>query len=318
MTTALAETRADSRPVMRFDPDKIELIKRTIAPDHTDDELKLFLYQCERTGLDPFTRQIYSTKRRQQRRGQWVEVATTQVAIDGFRVVANRTGEYDGHEVEWCGPDGVWRDVWLEQAPPAAARVVVHRRNCLHAFPAVVRWDEYCQRSTDGAPVAMWRKMPANQLAKCGEALALRKAFPNELSGLYTTDEMAQAATDEAPPQAPPVTQPLAPVPADGQLRLARVKPYNVGKTQHAEITLSNGLILIARGPQLVALCEQLVQDADVVEVSTKQTKARDGTTVEQLLAVHRAVNAPLPHDPGAPAPRAPAPDEPSADDIPF
>jgi phage recombination protein Bet len=178
-----------------FPQDQVDLIKRTIARGASTDELQLFLHQCKRTGLDPFTRQIYFTKRRVKNRetNQWEEVGTTQTGIDGFRVIAERTEEYDGSDTAWCGPDGVWKDAWLSDDPPSAARTIVHRKGCQYPFTAIAKWKEYVQTTGDGSPVSMWRKMPANQLAKCSEALGLRKAFPNDLGGLYTDAEMAQA-----------------------------------------------------------------------------------------------------------------------------
>jgi len=197
-------------PPLTFSRERIELIKRTVAVGVTDDELQLFLYQCQRTGLDPFTRQIYCIKRRSKEKHgdqwRWVDKATTQTSIDGFRVIANRTGEYDGHDVAWCGDGGIWTDVWLDAKPPAAARVIAYRKGCAHPFPAIAKWTEYVQATSDGEPTGMWRKMPATMLAKCAESLALRKAFPHELSGVYTVDELP-VPDDE--PDAPP----LRPVP---------------------------------------------------------------------------------------------------------
>ncbi len=185
-------------PPPAFSREQIELLKRTIAKGATDDELKLFLAQCERTGLDPFDRQIYFIKRKQKDKltGQWIDVGQTQTSIDGFRVVAERTGEMDGQEVAWCNEEGVWFDVWVKHTPPFAARVLAYRKGCTHPFPGIARFDEYVQTFADGKPLSMWVKMPANQLAKCAEALALRKAFPKQLSGLYTREEMGQAENE--------------------------------------------------------------------------------------------------------------------------
>lgn len=158
--------------------EQVELVKRTIALGASDDDLKLFLAQCQRTGLDPFSRQIYWIKRGGK--------GTTQVSIDGFRVIAERSGELDGQECHWCAEDGVWVDVWLKKEAPAAARVLVYRKGCTKPFPGVARMSEY------NAGGNMWSKMPATMLAKCAEGLALRKAFPHQLSGLYTTEEMDQ------------------------------------------------------------------------------------------------------------------------------
>jgi phage recombination protein Bet len=164
MTTALA-----TMPATAFGKDQIDLIKRTIAKGATDDELKLFLAQCERTGLDPFDRQIYFIKRRvkNKKTGTWEEVGQTQTSIDGFRVVAERTGEMDGQDVAWCDETGAWCDVWLKNTPPFAARVIAYRKACSHGFPGIARFDEYVQTFQDGNPSGLWGKMPANQLAKC-------------------------------------------------------------------------------------------------------------------------------------------------------
>lgn len=165
--------------ITTWTPDQVQLISSTIAPGCTNDELRLFAYACQRTGLDPFSKQIYAIKRANK--------LTIQAGIDGLRAIAERTGQLDGSETYWCGEEGDWRDVWLSSKPPAAAKTIVHRKGSNHAFVGVARFADY------NAGQGLWSKMPAAMIAKCSEALALRKAFPADMSGVYTTDEMSQA-----------------------------------------------------------------------------------------------------------------------------
>jgi len=154
-----------------------------------------FLQQCARTGLDPIARQIYCI----ERAGKW----QIQISIDGARLVAQRTGEYRGQTAaQWTGDGIQWFDVWLFDTPPAAARVGVYREGFIEPLYAVARWSSYAvyndvwengRKTNKQTLSSMWAKMPDVMLSKVAEMLALRKAFPQDLSGLYSTEEMEQA-----------------------------------------------------------------------------------------------------------------------------
>lgn len=156
-------------------------------------EKAVFLAYCQRTGLDPWIKQVYMIGRK-DKTGKIKY--TIQTAIDGFRVTARRSADRAGATVGdggtwWCGEDGQWVDVWLSPRPPSAAKVTVLRG--AERFTGLALYSEYVGKNYDGKPNQMWSTMPANQLAKCAEAQALRKAFPNDLGGMYVDAEMAQA-----------------------------------------------------------------------------------------------------------------------------
>lgn len=167
------------------------MIKSTICKGATNDELKWFLYQAARARLDPFARQIYWIKRRDGS-------AFTLTAIDGFRLIAQRSGSYAGQVgPEWCNANGSWNNIWLEDGAPFAARVgALRKENPDKPFWGVARFASYAPKGKDGKLYGNWVQMPDVMIAKCAEALALRKAFPQELSGLYSGDEMQQALPD--------------------------------------------------------------------------------------------------------------------------
>ncbi len=169
-----ALTKIEAMPI-EFTHDKIELLKNTVCKGANNDEFQLFLHVCKRTGLDPFMRQIYSISRGNQR--------TIQTGIDGLRLIAERTGRYAPGKEPTFGYD--------------------EKRNLISATSYIKKltsdgvWHEVSSTcfSTEFNPGnnPMWKKMPHVMLAKCAEAAALRRAFPAEMSGIYTNEEMAQA-----------------------------------------------------------------------------------------------------------------------------
>ena len=167
--------------------DKIGLIKQTIMPEgSTNAELELFIHFAKRTGLDPLARQIYAMKNK----GKF----SILTSIDGFRLIAERSGSYAGQTIPlyYDTDSETWIDVWVKKTFPSACKVGIHRKDFIEPMYAVAHWEAYAQKKADGTIAYAWRTMPTIMLAKCAEALALRKAFPQELSGLYTSDELSE------------------------------------------------------------------------------------------------------------------------------
>jgi phage recombination protein Bet len=202
--------------LIQFDAKQENILKATVAKNTTNEQFGLFLQVCRYTGLNPFAKQIYAVVRGNQ--------MTIQTGIDGFRVLAERSGRYAGQiGPEWCDDSGVWKDVWLSDKPPVAARVGVLRRDFDQPIWGVARYASYEQPSNN-----LWKKMPEVMLAKCAESLALRRAFPSELSGIYTKEEMDQA--DESPlptPTPAPATRVVESAPISEEEKAKR-KQLNV------------------------------------------------------------------------------------------
>lgn len=184
--------------------DRLEPLKNALGiGDFSVPEMQLFAMVAHRTGLDPFTKQIYAIKRDGK--------VTHQTGIDGYRSVAERTGQYLGSD------EATFEACPCGEKPadhPAVARVVVHRAHQSgHVVDQVgiARWHELKPApGQSGRGDSMWQKMPYNQLAKCAEANGLRKAFPRVLGGVYIAEEMAQAGPAEAAPLVEAAAQPTA------------------------------------------------------------------------------------------------------------
>ncbi len=286
-------------------PEDIETLRATIARGATDSEMGLFVQVCQRLRLDPFARQIYLVKRPGQ-------PASIQVSIDGFRVVAERSGEYEGQTApQWCGDDGEWRDVWLSKSPPVAARCGVYRRGFREPLVRVAKLDAYKQ------PGPFWQKMPEHMLSKVAEALALRAAFPHDLSGVYAPEEMgaesapsepeAQHATvidvvsEPAPKPAPkakskPAVAQLPPAAVEVIERVQAALPsatvVRVGLDPEAEVA-STGLDPRTQRAVIIRRCAELgISAADVADYlghpAADMTRA-EGDDLTEVLALVRA-----------------------------
>lgn len=190
-------------PARQFGSREMDLIKRTVAKDCEPAEFDMFMHICRHTGLDPLRRQIYAFvfHKNDRSKRQLVPV----VAIAGLRAMAERTGNYrpddraarleidDKAKNPDTNPLGIIR-----------AQVTVYKHSHGEWFPAVEEayWDEYVpiKYNKIDAKKQGWTKMPRIMLAKCAEAKALRKAWPDDFGNLYEESELDQAQTLDLSP----------------------------------------------------------------------------------------------------------------------
>ena len=179
-----------------FSKEQLELIKSHIAPEATNEELQLFLYTAKRSGLDPLARQIYCIHRSVKLpNGQYGKKMTVQTSIDGFRVIAERSGLYggQGEPIFEYNPEGEL----------VSCKVSVYKFKGDVRYEAAVGvafFSEYAQTDRSGNLTGLWASKKRIMLQKVAEALALRKAFAQDLSGLYTSEEMPPAEDTVSPP----------------------------------------------------------------------------------------------------------------------
>lgn len=193
-----------------FTPQQVAMLQHIGVEGADDSDLNVFFHQCKRTGLDPFARQIYMIGRPSfnRKRDRFETKQTIQTGIDGYRLIGRRAADraHDAitvHPPQWAHPEGGWREVWIPAwGSPVGARVTIERNGS--PFTATALFDEYKQTKKNGGLTSMWAQRPAGQIAKCAEAAAWRMAFPQDLSGIYTDEEMGQADNAApAPPSAP-------------------------------------------------------------------------------------------------------------------
>jgi phage recombination protein Bet len=189
-----------------FDDRQVAALSVLGVKEATKADLAVYFHVCRQTGLDPFLKQIYLINRRVKDGDQWVVKQTIQVGIDGFRVIRDRVAQRLGVTVEyedtiWYDADGGAHDVWLWEHAPVACKVTVIKDG--RRYPGVVRTAAYAATNRQGEMVSQWRTQPDHMIEKCAEAFALRRAFPNDLGGVYLPEESADGEAVQPQPAAP-------------------------------------------------------------------------------------------------------------------
>ena len=183
------------------------VLKDAIWPAAKSNEAILMAIDyCRARGLDPFKRIVHIVPVWDSEKKCLVE--TVWPGIAELRTTAARTGQYAGKDEPRFGDTVEARFGEVDINFPEWCQVTVYRliageRVAFHG--ARVYWEEaYATKGRSDEPNTMWRKRPRGQLSKCAEAEALREAFPEEIGGDYSVEEMqGQTIGIEPPPPRP-------------------------------------------------------------------------------------------------------------------
>lgn len=200
--------QADHLPALSEDA-LVEVLSGSLYPGAAHNSVVMVLAYCKAAQLDPMLKPVHIVPIYQKGRGM---VDTVMPGIGLYRIQAARTGQYAGISDPEYGPPITAKLGGVDVTYPEWCRVTVKRQmsNGLVAeFTANERWlENYATASKDTiAPNSMWKRRAFAQLAKCAEAQALRKAFP-EVGSVPTADEMEGKTFDEAPRDVGPKRQP--------------------------------------------------------------------------------------------------------------
>jgi phage recombination protein Bet len=274
-------------PTPTVTDEQMSLITSTVAKGASPDQLKLYLYDCARRGVHPLDKLIHFTLVA----GKYTPITS----IDFLRSQAAATGEYAGSD------DAVYAEG--ENGIPAAASVTVYRIVQGHrcSFAATARYDEYLPRS--GAH--MWSKMPYTMLSKCAEALALRKAFPQQTSGLYTADEMQQAEPVYTMEAATTTTQTLAGDAPNGRMKEQGLDEQQAATTgvvlsqasrkearngsPYVAVRTSDGRSATSYDEDIIDQCLSAYESATMVTIDIQSVKGHN-----KVMAISPALGSPV------------------------
>ncbi len=188
---ALQVINSNTPTVNLTDADITTLVQANIIPKDTPKaQVAVFARTCSERNLSPFSKQIYLMARMTKQGMRY----STQTSIDGFRSISERTNKYAGSD-DYVFDEGIseYQMIKDKRMKPTTATATVHKilpNQQIFPIKATVRWEEYYPGGNQGF---MWDKMPFLMLGKCAEALALRKAFPEQLGSIYINEEMQQA-----------------------------------------------------------------------------------------------------------------------------
>lgn len=281
---------------------ELQLIRKTVAKDTTEDEFDMFIEICKRQGLDPFRRQIYALVYNKDNDDKRQVAFIT--GIDGYRAIAKRTGTFRPADQEpdiECDESAVCPDT--NPHGIVKATVIVYQYAIDGWYPVVgtARWAEFApvleekewveQRDDQGNVIiqqsgkfagsplkklqftgkktlnnANWKKMPHIMLAKCAEAQALRKGWPEEMGGIYVAEEMQKAESDIIASEA-----------VEAYEEEKRMRAVNAVDTVPMILAQSEGLVMVQTGKVYDTVMALLNDFDDAQEIEFWKDRNRIG-----------------------------------------
>ncbi len=293
---------------INYTASQMALIRQTVAKDCNSQEFDLFIEMCKHQGLDPFKKQIYAFVFKKTKKskvdGKWTETEERQLtpvtSIDGYRSKAARCGDYRSDDQE-----PIYE--YAEEAKNPDSNPLGIVKAIVKAFKfgpdkkwypcvGVAYWDEIAPIVEDGKwsdgeftgngkmiidkRKPNWKKMSRTMIAKCAEAQALRKGWPEEMSGLHVQEEMDKLYVDMSATEA-----------ADAHERDERLKRIAGTKSIPAIFEMSEGLQLIPIGKFADRVLEYVEQIGEVQKLEFWQDQNNIGLKQYWALSPNEALD---------------------------
>lgn len=311
---------------MKFTEEELIAFRTEYAKGATDSQFSAFISECEARLLRPGVHLVFQIRRAKEYDSTtgahiWISKGYWITTIAALRLIAQRTGEYLGQGVEeyvYLDSEGnptIKSDIPLPDPSnrslprePWVARAKVYRKGFTEPMIGTARFEAYAAtRTVDNKLVLtdMWAKRGSEQLFKCSEALALRRSFPEEMSGLMLAEEIRDEEKPSLEPQVGTVTAALPEVPTVPKVDQTPAIPTNNPRPGETAVVLEKSLPKISPDPVVSSPVEttqvvitsggaDIPTETKVVETPLPEPKKRGRKPKEKSVTEDLEVGTPV------------------------
>lgn len=261
--------------IIQYDSrETVATLKNTVAIGATDAEFSMFVNLCKSTGLNPFKKEIWFVKANGR--------AQIMTGINGFRAIANANDQYDGTELGLISAEGDYKTAAYPKDDYIGAWAKCYRKDRKIPSEGIAMLADYDKKFGN------WKSMRRVMIMKCAESVALRSAFPQQLNGLYTTEEMPKEYIDAPEPTVVEVSADAARISVTPETFAIRTKckftGWELGKVDETDPDWIPSVVNDPAKFSRLQAIDQVALKAYVVKVAQAVTTSETGSENDKTL----------------------------------